>query len=88
MHAEPKLIRKYTDFAKLMNTYLNHFPKHERYGLALQIRNAAYDVFNLIVEGQKRYHKKTTLRQHLLRHLRQNNPWLYAKLPSNHWTRK
>lgn len=46
---------------KLLNIYLNHFPKHEKFALALQIRQAAYQVFGLIVECQKRYHKKTSL---------------------------
>jgi four helix bundle protein len=53
--------RKFIEFAKLMNIYLNHFPKHEKYALADRIRNTAYQVYDLITEGQKRYHKKTTL---------------------------
>jgi len=44
-----------------MNLYLNHFPSFEKYGLCLQIRNAAYDMYGFIVEGQKRYQKKTSL---------------------------
>lgn len=68
LHSEAKLTRKFTEFARLLNTYLNHFPKHEKYGLALQIRNAAYDVFGLMVEGQKRFHKKTTLSNLDVRH--------------------
>jgi len=40
-----------------MNIYLNHFPAHEKYGLALEIRKAAYDVYGMIVECQKRYYK-------------------------------
>jgi ssDNA-specific exonuclease RecJ len=51
-----------------MNIYLNHFPAHEKYGLALEIRRAAYDVYALIVECQKRYHKKTTLTNLDIRH--------------------
>lgn len=47
--------------AKLMNIYLNHFPKFEKYALAQQIRLCMYEVYELIVEAQKRYHKKTTL---------------------------
>lgn len=58
---EAELVRKFMDFGKLMNVYLNHFPKHERYALCNRIRNSAYEVYDLIVEGQKRYHKKTTL---------------------------
>lgn len=61
LHDEAKLDRKFVEFAKLMNTYLNHFPKHEKYGLALEIRRTAYGMYALIVEAQKRYHKKTTL---------------------------
>ena len=45
----------------LANIYLNHFPRHEKYGLAQQIRNVMYDIYNLVTECQKRYHKKTTL---------------------------
>jgi len=44
--------------SKLMNVYLNHFPKHEKYALANRIRNTAYEVYELIMEGQKRYFKK------------------------------
>ena len=49
------------EFAKLLNIYLNHFPRHEKYALANRIRNTAYELYDLISEGQKRYHKKTTL---------------------------
>ena len=46
---------------KLLNVYLNHFPKAEKYALANRIRNTAYEVYDYITEGQKRYFKKTTL---------------------------
>jgi four helix bundle protein len=58
---EAALVRKFIEFAKLMNVYLNHFPRHEKYALSNRIRNAAYEVYDLITEGQKRYFKKTTL---------------------------
>jgi len=61
LHDEAKMDRKFTEFAKQMNLYLNHFPKHEKYGLAQEIRRKAYECYGLIVEAQKRYHKKTTL---------------------------
>ena len=61
IHSEAELNRKFSEFAKLLNIYLNHFPKHEKYALANRIRNTAYEVYDLISEGQKRYHKKTTL---------------------------
>ncbi|MFG8081231.1 four helix bundle protein [Pseudomonas aeruginosa] len=60
---EAMLVRKFIELAKLMNIYLNHFPSHEKYGLSNRIRNSAYAVYDLIVECQKRYHKKTTLSQ-------------------------
>lgn len=61
LHDEAKLDRKFVEFAKLMNIHLNHFPKHEKYGLALEIRRTAYAVYGFIVEAQKRYHKKTAI---------------------------
>jgi four helix bundle protein len=60
-HDEARLDTKFTDFAKQMNLYLNHFPQHEKYGLSQQIRVKAYEVYGYIVESQKRYHKKTSL---------------------------
>ncbi len=68
LHDEAKLDQKFMEFAKLMNVHLNHFPKHEKYGLALEIRRAAYDVYGFIVEAQKRYHKKTALANLDIRH--------------------
>lgn len=58
---EAVLDRRFLQMVKLLNLYLNHFPNHEKYGLALKIRNVAYEMYELIVESQKRYHKKTTL---------------------------
>ncbi len=68
LHSEAELNRKFVEFAKLMNVYLNHFPKHEKYGLALEIRKTAYEVYAFIVEAQKRYHKKSTLTNLDIRH--------------------
>lgn len=53
--------RKYIELVKLLNIYLNHFPKFEKYALANRMRNTAYEIYDLIVEGEKRYYKKTTL---------------------------
>ncbi len=68
LHDEAKLDQKFMEFARLMNVHLNHFPKHEKYGLALEIRRAAYDVYSFIVEAQKRYHKKTAMTNLDVRH--------------------
>ena len=54
-------MRKFKTFNKQINIYLNHFPKSEKYALSQSIRVDLYKVFDLIIEGQKRYHKKTTL---------------------------
>lgn len=60
-HSEAELNRKFIETARLMNIYLNHFPKFEKFALAQQIRVCMYEVYGLITEGQKRFHKKTTL---------------------------
>ena len=59
--SESNLDKKFIQTMKLLNIYLNHFPSHEKHGLALKIRQTAYDMYDYIVEAQKRYHKKTTL---------------------------
>ncbi len=61
IHSEAMLNRKFMECIKLMNLYLNHFPKHEKYALANRIRNTAYEVYDYITESQKRHFKKTTL---------------------------
>lgn len=61
IHSEAGLNRKFMEFAKLLNIYLNHFPKHEKYALANRIRNTAYEMYDYITEAQKRYFKKTSL---------------------------
>jgi hypothetical protein len=82
IHSEAKLNRKFMEFAKLMNVYLNHFPKHEKFALANRIRSTAYEVYDLISEGQKRYiykFRKSVNKEHqesvvsLLGHAKQTN---------------
>jgi len=58
---EVELNRKFIEFAKLLNIYLNHFPRAEKFALVNRIRNCAYEVYDYITEAEKRYHKKTTL---------------------------
>jgi hypothetical protein len=58
---EASLNRQFMEMMQLLNIYLNHFPKHEKYALAQRIRNTAYEIYDCITEGQKRYYKKTTL---------------------------
>ena len=61
VHSEARLNRRFVEFMKLLNVYLNHWPRHEKHALAQRVRNTAYEVYDHITEGQKRYHKKTTL---------------------------
>lgn len=49
------------EMIKLLNVYLNHFPRHEKYALSNTIRNTAYNIYDLITECQKKYYKKTSL---------------------------
>ena len=59
IHSEAVLNRKFIEMIKLLNIYLNHFPKFEKYALANNIRNTAYTIYDLITEAQKRYFKKS-----------------------------
>ena len=61
VNPESNLHTKLLKMIHLVNIHLNHFPKHEKYGLCQQIRNCMYDIYNLVTECQKRYHKKTSL---------------------------
>lgn len=61
IHSKAGLNRKFLEFIKLLNIYLNHFPKHEKYALSNKMRNTAYAVYDLITESQKCYYKKSTL---------------------------
>jgi len=61
IHSEAILNRKFIEMAKLMNIYLNHFPRFEKYALSNNIRNTMYRLYDLITECQKRYYKKTSL---------------------------
>lgn len=45
------LVRKYVELAAKLNTYLSHWPHHEKYGLAQQVRTTLYDCYKLMVEG-------------------------------------
>ncbi|MDP3651042.1 MAG: four helix bundle protein [Rhodoferax sp.] len=68
IHAEAGLHRKLVLFAVQLEGYLAHFPNCHKYTLTQGIRQAYLDVYNLVTECQKRYHKKTTLTQLDVRH--------------------
>ena len=58
---EAAILHKCRELIMQLNVNLNHFPRHEKHGLCLQIRNCAYDVLKGLVECHKRYHNKTSL---------------------------
>ncbi len=62
------ILHKCRQMILLMNIHLNHFPRHEKYGLCQQIREAAYDVYGLMIEGHRKYQNKTTLTKLDIRH--------------------
>ena len=45
-NSEAILNHRYLEMVKLLNVYLNHFPKHEKYALANIIRNTANTIHN------------------------------------------
>jgi len=55
------IAHKYIEMMRLLNIYLNHFPKHERHALCATIRSTSYELWNLMAEVHKRHYKKTTL---------------------------
>jgi hypothetical protein len=67
-HPESAILVKCEDVILLLNMHLNHFPRHEKYGLCQEIRQAAYDVLARLVECQKLYHNKTSLTKLDVRH--------------------
>ncbi len=62
-NSEAVLNHRYFEMIKLLNIYLNHFPRYEKFALANNIRITAYEIYDLITECQKRYFKKTSLTQ-------------------------
>ena len=68
IHSEAGMHRKLVLFAVQLEGYLAHFPNCHKHALTQAIRLAFLDVYNLVTEAQKRYHKKTTLTQLDVRH--------------------
>lgn len=58
---EPILYNKLTELILQTKLYLHHAPRHEKFGLCQEIMSNLYEIYGLVVESQKRYHKKTTL---------------------------
>ena len=45
------------------NQCLKQFPKAEKYAMAADIRQSMYRLLRLVIEANKKYHKKTTAQQ-------------------------
>jgi hypothetical protein len=44
-----------------VNQHLRHFPRHEKYALSQEIRQAMYGMYGILIECEKKYHNKTSL---------------------------
>lgn len=60
-HSEAEMYQKHLEMEKLLDVYLNHFPKFEKYGICTRIRNHAGDMFDAMIASWKLFHKKTSL---------------------------
>ena len=58
-----KILQKVYDMIIYGNQCLKQFPKSERYALAADIKKSMYHLLRLLVEANKKYHKKTTIQQ-------------------------
>jgi len=68
------LLRKMEDMIKYGYACLRRFPKSEKFTLAAEIKQCAYAVLRLNITANKRYYKKTTIRDmdvemEMLKHL-------------------
>ena len=75
------LLYKMRELIKLSHLYLSHAPKSEKYASVQKIKQLEWDVYLLIVEVLKRYHKRTTLTELDVKHEQLRCAWqLYYEL--------
>nr|WP_278046242.1 diversity-generating retroelement protein Avd [Desemzia sp. C1] len=58
-----KILQKVYDMILYGNQCLKHFPKSEKYAMAADIKQSMYRLLRLVIEANKKYHKKTTAQQ-------------------------
>ncbi|WP_373712143.1 diversity-generating retroelement protein Avd [Jeotgalibaca porci] len=58
-----KILQKVYDMILYGNQCLKQFPKAEKYAMAADIRQSMYRLLRLVIEANKKYHKKTTAQQ-------------------------
>ena len=56
-----KILQKTFDMIVFAYDVLRHFPKSEKFSIAADIKRCMDIMLELIIEAQKKYHKKTTL---------------------------
>ena len=56
-----KILQKTYDMIEYGYIALRQFPKSERHTLAAEIKRSMYELLRLIIRGNKKYFKKTTL---------------------------
>ena len=81
---EATISLKCRELIKLLNINLNHFPRHEKYGLCQEIRQAVYALRHgslpslVSVLGNARY---TATYRHFCRRILSERPDLVSQLP-------
>lgn len=60
--------RKVKNLISYVNIYTRHFPKHEKYVLGESIRRKSYELLELVVIINKKFHKKTDISQLNVKH--------------------
>ena len=58
---ELKILQKVYDMTAFAYEAITQFPKSEKYALGADIKRCIHSILRFAIEGQKRYHKKTTL---------------------------
>lgn len=68
--SEPYLLieRKVKNMISYSNIYTKHFPKHEKFVLGESIRKLTYELLELVVIINKKFHKKTDISQLNVKH--------------------
>lgn len=71
---ELKILQKTYDMLQYLYQTLQQYPKAEKHTLAADTKAAAYELLQLLITANKRYHKKTTMQDadiqlDILRHL-------------------
>lgn len=56
-----EIIKLCQTIVERVNQHLKHFPRHEKYALCQEIRQALYGMYGILIECEKKYQNKTSL---------------------------